>query len=451
MGSTDLISSLPDEVLGKILSLLWTNRAASTSVLSKRWRHLLAFVDNLDLRDASGDHRFFCDFVDRTLALLRNSTTVKRFSLDCAFQHDDSRVDSWIRTVLERGFLELDLKTVGLHCIDTEFFTSNTLVKLTICDGFYPDGRLPPGGVFFPALKTLSLVEVAFSCPQMYMDFISGCPVLEELSQHNDDDTYPPPWNGVVSNPSIKRLTIHHNGPNHREECHHGCWLLTPSLVYLDYSSYVAKQYDVDFGSLEEARLDLRSWERLIDDEDIFGDVSNLVEGISNVKTLHLSSDSLEVFHLYCDTMPMFNNLLTLSFESDKEKGWQVVPLLLTNSPNLQTLVIKGLVHQVTDRCGDFCVCTPKRKTKRKKMEERVCCLSTCQVKVLNISGYQGTCRELKQMRHFLGNLKCLETVNVSVKVNHLEDNDFSDRYLRITDALMNLPRVSSNCHIHFF
>lgn len=53
MDSRDYISRLPDEILGKILSLLWTNRAACTSVLSKRWRNLLAFVDNLALHDWS--------------------------------------------------------------------------------------------------------------------------------------------------------------------------------------------------------------------------------------------------------------------------------------------------------------------------------------------------------------------------------------------------------------
>uniref|UniRef100_A0A0D3C2Y3 F-box domain-containing protein n=1 Tax=Brassica oleracea var. oleracea TaxID=109376 RepID=A0A0D3C2Y3_BRAOL len=49
--STDSISSLLDEVLGKVLSLLPTKQAASTSVMSKRWRNLLSLVDSLDLSD----------------------------------------------------------------------------------------------------------------------------------------------------------------------------------------------------------------------------------------------------------------------------------------------------------------------------------------------------------------------------------------------------------------
>lgn len=112
-------------------------------------------------------------------------------------------------------------------------------------------------------------------------------------------------------------------------------------------------------------------------------------------------------------------------------------------------------MHQVTDICGDACPCIPKKKQKNKKRRKKkkdVCCLSTCRVKVLNISGYRGTTRERKQMQHFLANLKCLESVKVGVELDRREDNnDSNNKYLRITNTLMKLPRVSSNCLIHFF
>ncbi|XP_010480591.2 PREDICTED: putative F-box protein At1g21990 [Camelina sativa] len=274
----------------------------------------------------------------------------------------------------------------------------------------------------------------------------SSFSVLEELFLHYPDNGGPPAWNGKALNPSIRRLTIIQDFPDYPEAQDH-VWVNTPSLVYLDYSVHVSGCYEANLGSLVEARLDLQPWEKLVDDD--LGDVTSLVAMISNVKTLHLSSDSLEVLHSLCQSMPVFHNLLTLSFESDKERGWQVVPLLLNSSPNLETLVIKGLVHKVTSRCGDVCLCIPKKKSK--KVEEGVCSLTTCQVKVLNISGYRGTCSEQKQMIHFLGNLKCLETVKVGVKVDHGEDNDTNDiyTYLRITNALMKLSTVSSNCRIH--
>lgn len=36
-----------------------------------------------------------------------------------------------------------------------------------------------------------------------------------------------------------------------------------------------------------------------------------------------------------------FDNLVTLSFESEKDKSWQVLPRLLRKTPKLQNLVIK--------------------------------------------------------------------------------------------------------------
>ncbi|CAN7137251.1 F-box/LRR-repeat protein At2g29930-like [Brassica rapa] len=466
----DSISSLPDEVLGKVLSLLPTNQAATASVLSKRWMNLLALVDNLAFSDES-DPRGFCDFVDKTLVLiLTNSSIIKRFSLRCEHRHDSCRADNWIRTVLERSFLELHLDSVYKHVIETKSFRSNTLVKLTLSNEFVLDGHfLPPRGVMlFPKLKTLSLLSVVSKNYEVYEYLISACPVLEELILLVGAF----PWlkfshSITVLNPSVKRLTISYPYRCYRKNPDIQMFQ-TPSLVYLDYSSsFVEVQYHVGFSLVVEARLDLIK-ERFStmddyggddsdsdsdsDGGDVLHDVTNLVEGISNVKTLHLSPNSLQAFHFYCKPTPVFHKLLTLSFESDKEKGWQVVPLLLNNSLNLETLVIKGLVHRVTDKCGDACVCIAREKKKKKMKEEEVCCLSTCQVKVLKILGYGGTSGERKQMKHFLGNLKCLETVRVGVQAeNQQEENNVNNHYLRITNALTKLPRVSSNCQIHFF
>lgn len=61
-------------------------------------------------------------------------------------------------------------------------------------------------------------------------------------------------------------------------------------------------------------------------------------------------------------------------------------------------------------------------------------------MKVLEILGYRGSFRELKQLRHFLGKLKCLETVKVGIEegMKNLRAN------------LMALSIASSKCKIHF-
>ncbi|KAF3602828.1 hypothetical protein F2Q69_00035735 [Brassica cretica] len=69
-----------------------------------------------------------------------------------------------------------------------------------------------------------------------------------------------------------------------------------------------------------------------------------------------------------------------------------------------------GLAHKVTDKCGDVCACILQKK------EVGECCLWRCQVKVLEITGYGGSSKELKQMGHFLEKLKRLEIVKVGVQ-----------------------------------
>lgn len=88
-------------------------------------------------------------------------------------------------------------------------------------------------------------------------------------------------------------------------------------------------------------------------------------------------------------------------------------------------------MHKMTKGCGAVCVCKHVRKKKS-------CCLLSCRVKVLKVNGYGGSCRELKQMRHFMENLRCLELVRVKVQV------DKQDELIKILHA------ASSKCKIQF-
>ncbi|CAH2078502.1 unnamed protein product [Thlaspi arvense] len=445
------INSLPDEVLGQILSFVPTKIAASASVLSKRWRNLLPLAQNLDFdesanRGSTASGRGFLDFVERTLVSMGDSP-IKTVSLRGISYIDDSRYNHLVGNVLGRGILELHLASSCIRYIEPEFFFSKTLVKLTLSDGYNDQNKPFPGGVLFPALKSLSLIRVWFD-DFLYGDDLYECllssPLLEEFNICDDD----PLQSGClkrVRSSSIQRISLFHRCHD-REAC---SWVLfeTPNLVYLDYSGHVAENYVVELDSLVEARLDLVLWKHNdsvppLYDSTTWGDAwgaDKLIAAISNVVTLHLSADSLEVFYCCSTSMPEFNNLAKLSFESHKERHWQVLPLLLENAPNLETLVIKGLVHKITKECGDVCVC--ERVTKKRKKQS---CLLSCQVKVLQIYEYGGSCRELKQMRHFMENLRCLEVVKVKLQVD-MQDNS------SLTNKLQKLfHTASSKCKIQF-
>ncbi|XP_019093513.1 PREDICTED: F-box protein At3g59000-like [Camelina sativa] len=87
------------------------------------------------------------------------------------------------------------------------------------------------------------------------------------------------------------------------------------------------------------------------------------------------------------------------------------MPVLLRNCPLLETLVLEGLVHYVTDRCGDACDCVPGGNKGRS--------LISCPVKKLQIKRFEGKKRELEMIKHFLESFRCLKEMEIHAR----EDN----------------------------
>ena len=84
-GGPDLISLLPDEILGSVISLLPTEEGARTQILSRRWRPLWRSAPlNLEVGfvgDVRGDDE---RLASNLLTLLSaHEAPVRRFSLTC--------------------------------------------------------------------------------------------------------------------------------------------------------------------------------------------------------------------------------------------------------------------------------------------------------------------------------------------------------------------------------
>ncbi|WZZ66633.1 hypothetical protein YC2023_078003 [Brassica napus] len=373
-GSKDLISSLPDAIICHILSFLSTKDAALTSVLSKRWRHLLAFVTNLDLDNTIYDRpkmgrkrrrhlrKSFKLFVERVMALQGNAP-LNKFSLRCKIACVTSRVNRWVLKALERGVVDLDLYISSEHeyPLPPQVLMSKTLVKLKLAgtDEFIIDVR----EVSLPKLKTLHMNDVSFADESgaAFGKLVSGCHVLEELVMVKMT------WDFCgacsVSNPTLKRLIIY---CEYDEENPESVSLDTPSLVYLELTDTVAAKYPkMNLDSLVEASVGIRMTPgQVFRGRDLVNrhygyklrkDVSatDFLMGISHVKILYLSSQALEVLTFCCKEIPVFNNLIHLTIETDQDVDWESLPNLLKNCPNLETLVFQGLHYGDTNQCFD--------------------------------------------------------------------------------------------------
>lgn len=272
IGSKDIINSLPEALIYHILSFLSTKEAALTSLLSRKWRYLFAFVPNLDFDDPvrmkpdmanqeeTEIHTSFMDFVDRVLAL-RGNFPVSKFSLKCGNGVDDVGAKRWILNMLELGVSDLDLRLPldRNYLFPLKVFVSKSLVKLRIGarNGLAVGGLIMKvGDVSLPKLKTLCLDSVVLDYQIICLaKLLSGCHVLEELDLVNLSSNF---WESCsVSIPTLKRLTC----------CIEEDWINpppsvtfdNPALVYFEYTDTVALKYEkVNFDSLVEARLGLR-------------------------------------------------------------------------------------------------------------------------------------------------------------------------------------------------
>ncbi|CAJ2668780.1 unnamed protein product [Trifolium pratense] len=98
----DMISNLPDFVIGYILSFLSTKEAVLTSVLSTRWKYMWTFLTKLDFRDYTNNNfNSFSNFVTRVLFHL-NTATIQEFILEIPHYYDPYGyyTNQWISAVL---------------------------------------------------------------------------------------------------------------------------------------------------------------------------------------------------------------------------------------------------------------------------------------------------------------------------------------------------------------
>jgi hypothetical protein len=180
-GGTDYISTLPDEVLGDIISVLPTKEGARTRVLASRWRDLwLSAPLNLDCLDliADGDE-VRAAVVARILSYHRGPG--RRLCINAySFKIPADTVEACLRSAALDNLEDLDFTDHGEEHPQRAmiFRFSPTLRVANICKCDLSDITFQ--GLHFPLLRQLGLVQVKILELSLH-SLIAACPVLECL------------------------------------------------------------------------------------------------------------------------------------------------------------------------------------------------------------------------------------------------------------------------------
>ncbi|XP_074267515.1 F-box/LRR-repeat protein At4g14103-like [Silene latifolia] len=353
--SVDRLTSLPDELVSRIVSLLPTKDVAATQVLCKSMRRLaFTCLTSVDLDDSPLSHcqhyphlpdRFplFVSFVDHVLNnLTLSGQPLTRYRLhvgggkrknSCLFGScygpcfpglQPSRLKTWISYPLaHRGLRELDLSFHVRNPCDCrlphQLFACHFLEMLKLDSNLKLDGD-EFSLISLPNLKRLHLYSFLIVRDDFLTKLVSGCPSLEDLECaycewfHSD--------RLAVCSQSLRRLVLIINKYGHDDDRNSDLVVInTPNLQYFHYDDNLAFHYSVtNMNALVQANLDVRLPLRFDSAGISYAVLSyriqlSLVRLVSNVQ--HLSLLGCFVEYIYFggeskDELPMFHNLKTL-------------------------------------------------------------------------------------------------------------------------------------------
>lgn len=279
----DRISGLCDELLVKILLLLPTKVAVSTSVLSKRWERLWMWMPKLEYDDQFYNSEPECKklrcFLVRSLPLHR-APVIESLRLKLSNSHFKPEViELLVSVAVSRYVRELDISYSSCpkvsNMLPSNLFTCKSLVILKLDDEILLD---VPRMVCLPSLKTLQLQRVTYSNEESLQRLLSFCPVLKELlvDLHDDDDNM---GKFTIIVPSLQSLSLYIPYLYAID----GYVIKTPSLKYIKLKDHNSNSHYClveSMPNLIEAYVDVE-----------FPDIKSLIGSIKSAKRLEICSE----------------------------------------------------------------------------------------------------------------------------------------------------------------
>ncbi|CAK7327611.1 unnamed protein product [Dovyalis caffra] len=418
--SNDIISSLPNVILGHILSFLPTKEAVRTCILSKSWRNLWRSLPNFDFGDCI-DKRFaerqmatFQGFMNRFF-LFHNprENSITKFRLRLTGNYRPSSVTAWISAAIIGNIEELMLRLYADDHVSLpqSVFNCEKLLVLNLSYRIAID--LPGVGIRFPCLKVLHLKDLQMLDDHASIEtLLAGCPVLEEVQIELEDCKSRHAL--LIPSRSMKRLIIRftHIAYYEKDPGRRTLTLDTPNLELLKLTDLVSEELKMLQlpCSLVEAAISVAYTHVFTLTRYGYADmaVQFLRPIMPIVKILCLCETTMRTLSdavrkklpFFDNLIPTFQNLTRLEIEASGNSLWLVLQEILKCSPKLEVFILNK-----KDKDEE----TPKWRNP----ESVPWCLWSC-LKVVECIEFEGELGEIEMVEYFLKNALVLEKMAIS-------------------------------------
>lgn len=352
----DLISTLPDDLLCRIISLLPSKDAIRTTTLSSRWKNLMDFVPVLDL----ACHDLTLGFIKTLDKLLPNTDssanlkTIQKLRLQISICHWcilPLYVNGWVRSAINHKVVDLDLRlpnyssnrVANREGLALCVVASDSLQTLKIRGGL--GLHMPYTAGSFKNLKTFKL-WMDNPDKEILAKLFCGLPQLETLLVETYFSMIWPRDVNICINivaPSLKWLSL----CNKQEDYHSvdfKVFIDTPMLEYIYLGDdYLASYSVMSLPCLVEAKLNVGMdyyHADYIKDETRFDRAIELIKGLSNTKYLSVASGASAALDWAVQDLPILHGVTYLELDDLTLTGFSLIPKFLKSAPNLKKAVV---------------------------------------------------------------------------------------------------------------
>ncbi|PIA57035.1 hypothetical protein AQUCO_00600037v1 [Aquilegia coerulea] len=411
----DRISRLPESILHHILSFLPTHYAVGTSLLSKRWKYLWTGISKLDFNGKLiGSNIAFINFVERVFFGHDATTALNKFRFSCDEPIDECHIKAWISAALRRKVqkINLDLTSKLLVVFPASLFSCETLTALKLT-ALFSVLQLPVS-ICFPSIKLLHLKFIDISCEESVQQVSLSCPVLEEVMLMDCS------WENIkvidIFAPKLERMAIDDKDNDWSTNCK--IKIYAESLVTMVVTSCLACEISLhNISSVNEATINIQS------ENDISYRLTKLLQGISNVKHLHLPYLTINKLSSTKDLLAL-SNLKSLTVTTSTFVNGKLLTELFCSLPKVESLIFTNGLDRYSHEGYDW---TP---------EAFQSFLS--HLKSFEISNFYGNETELSLVEFLLKNAIALEKITI-VSSSALSADPITQ--LEITTRLLCAPR----------